>query len=146
MLMTLGLFVFELKSLPLKQLQRSANWRHPKSERVGERAARQFLGPGDETIDLSGTLMPEITGGPSNLDMVREMADQGKAWGLVDGNGSVWGQFVIESVQDTRSEFLPTGEARKIEFSLKLVRLDTRRTDQLGDLSDINNRYFIAVA
>ncbi|HEX8963635.1 MAG TPA: phage tail protein, partial [Rhodocyclaceae bacterium] len=79
----LGLFVFSLHTLPYQQLQRSAQWRHPSNSRVGRRPARQYVGPGDETITLTGTLYPEITGGAVSLALVRAMADMGKAWPLI---------------------------------------------------------------
>lgn len=46
MMMSLGTFVFSLQTAAYQQLQRQMSWRHPASERVGARAARQYVGPG----------------------------------------------------------------------------------------------------
>ena len=46
MMMTLGMFVFEVKSLPYQQLQRASQWRHASQSRVGQRPGYQYLGPG----------------------------------------------------------------------------------------------------
>ncbi|MFB9042802.1 phage tail protein, partial [Xanthomonas arboricola] len=62
MMMSYGTFVFALDSAAYLQLQRQMSWRHSTSERVGARAASQFLGPGDETIELSGLIAPDLTG------------------------------------------------------------------------------------
>ncbi len=134
LMMALGLFVFGLRSVPYQQLQRTTSWRHPANSRVGKAPARQFLGPGDDTITLSGTLHPEITGGRVSLALLRAMAATGKAWPLLEGTGQYYGLFVIEEISETDANFFPDGAARQIEFSLKLTRVDDS-TDLLGTIS-----------
>lgn len=131
-MMTLGLFVFGLNSVPYQQLQRSSRWRHPSNSRVGRRPARQFTGPGDDTIKLSGLLYPEITGGKVSLSMLRYMAETGKAWPLIEGTGDHYGLFVIEEISETSSIFFADGAARKIEFDLQLTRVDDDVPDVVG--------------
>lgn len=124
MMMSLGLFAFSLSTLAYQELQRQTAWRHASSERVGARAAHQYVGPGDDTITLSGLLAPELTGDPAAIDTLRDMADQGRAWPLVDGTGRVHGAFVIESLSETRRLFFRDGVARRVEFQLSLKRVD----------------------
>lgn len=124
MLMALGLFVFGMQTTPYQQLQRQVSWRHASSSRVGARPARQYIGPGDEIITLSGVLYPEVTGGRISLAALEAMADMGKSWPLIEGTGWFYGLFVIEELATTSTEFFPDGAARKIEFSLKLARCD----------------------
>lgn len=135
MMMALGLFVFATVTLPYQQLQRTTSWRHPSNSRLGLRPARQFLGPGDDSITLSGTLYPELTGGRVSLAMVRAMAETGRAWPLIEGSGAFYGLWVIESVDETGSVFFADGSARKIEFSLKLARVDDEQVDMLGSVT-----------
>lgn len=134
-MMALGLFVFAIGTVPYQQLQRQRQWRHPSSSRIGRRPARQFVGPGDDTITLSGTLYPEITGGTLSMALLAAMADTGKAWPLIEGSGTVYGLYVIEDISETGSLFFPDGSARKIDFSLKLTRIDDDRTDLLGTVT-----------
>lgn len=124
MMMALGTFVFSLDTAAYQELQRQTAWRHASSERIGARAATQFLGPGDETVSLSGLIAPELTGDPASLETLRDMAAQGRPWPLVDGAGRVHGAFVIESVGETRSIFFADGAARRIEFQIALRRVD----------------------
>ncbi|RPE74637.1 phage tail protein [Vulcaniibacterium tengchongense] len=124
MMMALGTFVFDLQHLAYQQLQRSAAWRHASSERVGARAAHQYLGPGDETIELSGVVAPELTGDPASLDVLREMADEGRPLSLVDGTGVVHGAYVITGLNATHTLFFADGIPRRIEFGLSLKRVD----------------------
>jgi phage protein U len=135
-MMALGLFVFGLNTVPYQQLQRQTQWRHPSVSRVGRRPGRQYTGPGEDGITLSGTLYPELTGGRVSLDLVRALADTGKAWPLVQGDGTFYGHFVIESIDETASFFFTDGTARKIDFSLKLARVDDEAIDMLGAVTD----------
>ncbi len=82
MMLTLGLFVFQLQTLPYQSLQHSLDYRWPSNSRIGQRPAYQFLGVGEEKIMLSGVLLPEITGGVLSLLALKIMAEQGKAWPL----------------------------------------------------------------
>lgn len=135
MLMALGMFVFQTSSVPYQELQRRTEWRHASQSRVGDRPAYQFLGPGADTITLSGTLLPEFTGGRVDLDEIRDMADQGRAWPLVEGTGRQYGLWVITNVDETSSTLYRDGAAAKIEFSLTLEHVDDERTDMIGDLT-----------
>ncbi|WP_270804591.1 phage tail protein [Aeromonas sp. QDB66] len=124
MMMTLGWFVFMHSTVAPQSQQDEWGWRHPGNNRVGARPAYQFLGPDDETSTLSGVLYPELTGGPVSLDMLRQMGDSGEAFPLIQGDGVMRGSFVIEGISTTRTEFFSDGAARKIEFSIKLKRVD----------------------
>lgn len=123
-MMTLGFFVFMRSTFAPQSAQDERSWRHPGNPRVGTTPAYQFTGKDEETISLSGTLYPEITGGEVSLELLHTMADTGQAFPLIEGTGRVRGYFVIESTSVGRSEFFADGAARKIEFSMKLKRID----------------------
>ena len=132
MMMTLGFFVFSRLTVPYQTSQHDMVWRHPTNSRVGARPSAQFLGVGDETLTLSGVLVPEITGGELSLDALRKMADTGKAYPLIEGRGAVTGFFVIEKISKGHSEFFSDGAARKIEFTIELKRVDEKNTSLIG--------------
>ena len=124
MMLALGTFVFSLRDLAYQQLQRSNSWRHASSERVGARAAHQYVGPGEETIELSGLVAPELTGNPASLTLLRTMADEGRPFALVAGTGVVHGSYLITSIEETDTLFFMDGTPRRIEFKLSLLRDD----------------------
>ena len=129
MLMALGMFVFGLPTLAYQELQRQTTWRHPSNSRVGGRPARQYVGPGDDTITLSGVLAPEFKGSTRTLLQLREMANSGKAWALVSGAGEVFGAWVIENLTETRTVLMDNGAPRRIEFELQLAAVDDERAE-----------------
>ncbi|MFV0411134.1 MAG: phage tail protein [Paracoccus sp. (in: a-proteobacteria)] len=135
MLMALGLFVFSIHTAAYQELARQTAWRHASNARVGARAGYQFVGPGDDTITLSGWIAPGQMGLAMSISMLRDMGDTGKAWTLVDGTGIFHGIWVITSLSETGSFFNPFGKARRQEFSLALTRIDEDKSDPLlGDL------------
>jgi phage protein U len=132
MMLALGMFVFSLHTAAYQEMQRQTDWRHPSSNRIGAQPARQFLGRGEDAITLPGILLPELAGTILSLDALRQMADTGKAWPMVEGTGRLCGLWVIENLTETRSIFFADGAARRIEFNLALKRIDDGRVDLLG--------------
>ncbi len=132
MMMALGQFVFSLETAPYQDFQQQIGWQHPSNNRIGRRPARQFLGPDDETITLAGLLVPELTGGDVTVDKLRKMGDAGAAYVLMEGTGRYYGLFVIEGLSLTRTLFFQDGKARRIEFSLKLARVDDEAEALVG--------------
>lgn len=136
MMMVLGLFVFQLRTVPYQQLQYQRNWRHVTNNRVNRRPSTQFLGPDNDKLSLSGVLMPEVTGGSLSLLALELMAEQGKSWPLIEGSGTIYGMYVIESLSQTKTEFFNNGAARKIEFTIELKRVDESLSEMFGNLGD----------
>lgn len=121
--MSLGLFVFRLRSAPLESISRNSEWRYAEGGELGRLPGQQFLGMGADTLSLKGQLRPEVTGGAAELDKLRQLADQGVAQQLVDGTGKLWGSYVIESLSDERKALWADGTARAIDFTLNLKRV-----------------------
>ena len=132
MMAALGQFIFALNTLAFQELRRSSSWRHPSNSRVGARPARQYVGPGDETITLTGLKAPEFMGERKALDRLRAMADDGKAYALVNGAGETFGAWVIESIEESGSLFIREGVARRVEFTINLARVDDALADPGG--------------
>lgn len=131
MLMAFGQFVFETDTLSFTELHRQRTWNHASNPVAKGRAKRQYLGVGDETVNLSG-LIYEVQGfgQRQSVDDLAIMADRGAAYTLVDGSGYLYGVYIIEGIDETRSVLLFNGVPRKIDFSLKLTRVDDERVQQ----------------
>lgn len=123
-LMALGMFIFALPTLAHDELQRKTDWQHARSQRVGARDATQFLGPGDETVNMSGSVYAEIADGRVSLDDLREMANDGEPLPLVDGAGTVLGNFIITAIDERHAELMADGRPRRIDFAIDLLRVD----------------------
>ena len=123
MLAALGMFVFNTDSALFDELTRRRDWRHQRSDRFGLLPASQFTGPGEDRVTINGTLVPEILGKDSAITTLAAMADAGDAYTLVNGAGTVFGQFTIDSLEEKWSHLIDLGNARVIGFSLELSRV-----------------------
>lgn len=132
--MSLGLFVFSLSTASYQELQRVTNWRHPSNSRVGDSPAYQFVGKGEDVITLKGTIYHELTGQLSTLDVVRQMADTGKAYTLIEGTGKIYGVVNINDLDETKTYFFKDGAARKTDFTIKLTIIREIKPTLLGTL------------
>lgn len=128
-MMTLGRFQFGIRTAAYQELSRSTEWRWPAQERFMRGQALQYVGPGGDTISLPGIIYPEWRGGVGQVDAMRALAGQGEPLTLIDGTGIVWGEWVIEKVDERQGVFAAAGIPRKQEFTVSLRRFDD---DDLG--------------
>ena len=135
MMMIYGMFVFMRQTAPYQSLEQQTDFRHVKNERVGKSAKWQYIGAGEDTITLTGTLYPEITGGDLSLSALRTMAYTGKAWPLIEGTGTIYGMFAITNIRENRTEFMSDGKAQKIEFTLTLKKQSEDIREGLGSIT-----------
>ncbi|MCL6419412.1 phage tail protein [Aestuariirhabdus haliotis] len=120
-MMALGSYRFSIDSAAYQELKHGQAYRWQAQERLQRRPAMQFLGAGEESIELSGVIYPHFKGGLEQLDTMRAEASKGQPLLLVDGLGFVWGQWVITQIDEGQSFFQGNGQPLKQSFQLKLV-------------------------
>lgn len=119
----LGDYQFALETSAFETLQRKTEYRWQSIARLGRRPAMQFMGAGEDTIELAGTIYPHFRGGLTQMAMMRAAAGDGKPLPLTyafENAGQYAGRWCITSVTDNRSVFFRDGAARKIDFSISL--------------------------
>ena len=119
-MIALGPFRFSLSGAAYDELTRSSRWDWKPVDRVGELPALQYTGPQNETITLSGRIIPGFTGGAEQMARMRALAGLGMPMTLIDGTGRVHGLWVIESVEDTGTKHWRDGYPRMITFNVGL--------------------------
>lgn len=122
-MMKLGNYKFSIETAAYKQLVRTTSYRWAVQPRISRGPARQFVGPGDDTIELSGLIFPQFKSGLEQLNLMRAEADKGEPLMLVDGLGKIWGLHVIEEVREEQGEyFFKGGAPKQQQFSLRIAR------------------------
>lgn len=112
----------------------------PINEVAKEKLPHYVMSATAEIGRVAAGAVPEITGGRLSLLALEQMAEQGKAWPLIEGSGTIYGMYVIEGLNQTKTEFFRDGMPRRIEFTLSLKRVDESLSDMFGDLSaQLNN-------
>ena len=121
-MMALGTYRFSIDTAAYDTFKRSQTYRWQSQARVLRRPAQQFLGVGDETIELQGVIYPHLRGGLAQLDGMRAEAAKGEPLLLVDGLGFVWGQWVMTTLEEGQSYLLANGQPLKQTFQLQIMR------------------------
>ncbi|WP_241076133.1 phage tail protein [Achromobacter insuavis] len=133
MMMALGMFIFGLPTAAYQTLKRQNEWRHPSNSRMGAGPAYQFVGKGEDTITLTGTIIPQLFGTTSAIRLLRRMGDTGKAYVMVDGMGTVYGAFIITGLDAEDSMFFVNGLPQKSDFTITLKCVDDSQARPLLD-------------
>lgn len=119
-MMMLGGFKFSISTAVFQEVQRTTSWRWPAQERVGQFDALQFTGPGDDRVTFPGTIYPDFRGGTRQVEDLRKVANAGKPVRLISAAGAILGLWVIESIDETSSNFKPDGAPRRQDFTVTI--------------------------
>lgn len=130
-LMSLSQFIFETSTLAFQQIQRQRSWEFADNAVASGRVKKQFIGVGADVVTLPGLIYEEHGFGQrSSLDELAAMADTGQGFVLMDGSGYLYGVYIIDSLDETKQILTFDGVPRKIDFTLKLSRVDDKRIEQ----------------
>ena len=133
-MMSLGEYRFGLSTAAYQDLTHSTTYRWQAQERLGRMPARQYLGPGEETVSLSGVIHPHYRGGLGQVDRMRAEAGRGEPLDLSTGDGTIMGQWVVTRIEETRRVLDADGAPRRIEFRLDLARYGEDRNQTLQQI------------
>ncbi len=123
-MMALGPYRFALDSAAYQSLERKASYRWSAVDRIGASPARQYVGPGGESMSLEGVIYPQFKGGLGQLDRMRMSAQLGVPLPMIEGRGRVLGFWVITSVEEGQTIFAQGGTPLRVDFGLELERYD----------------------
>ena len=98
---------------------------------VGAQQPREFVGPSDTRLVLSGTIFPfryAAAGGSSGQTEIAQLkayAAAGEPLPVTRGDGFPMGYYIVEKVQLKHSKLAKTGLGRQQEFVLQLAQTPT---------------------
>lgn len=118
----LGSFQFDLPNGSPQSIDWSDDYRWEQQDRLLREPAQQWMGIGTREATFEGVLFPGFAGRQSTVQMLRTMAERGEPYMLTDGSGRVYGRWCIRSLREGKSVFMDNGDARRIAFSMVLVR------------------------
>lgn len=129
-MMTWGPVQFSLSTLAYDTLSQSDEFRWATVERIGKRPAKQWMGPGEQQITLSGCILTglDLTGSGTNpvgtmqIETVRQVGLEGVPYLLTDGRGFIHGMFCLTQVTEEATNQFDSGAPRKQVFSITLER------------------------
>ena len=125
-ILSLGQFQFSVSTAAFEQLQRSSGWEWAEQQIYGSTPRLHFTGKAAETITLQCTQSPSwrspLRNGQTQAATMRDLADAATPYALVAETGGYLGEWVIVSVSETQSAFIPDGAPLRVTFDLQLKR------------------------
>lgn len=117
----LGDIEFSLPEGSFTQIERHTSWRVDVPDPITGLGVPDVRGRESDEIRITGLVFPGITGHLDSVDRLRDAGDKGEPLLLVDGEGTIYGSWVVRSIEESRQEHLPTGLPRKMSWVLVLV-------------------------
>jgi phage protein U len=121
-LFQLGEFQFDLRNGAPQSVDWNDAYRWEQQDRLLREPANQWLGVGAREVTFEGVLFPGFSGRQTTVQGLRSMAETGKPFMLTDGRGRVYGRWCIKSLREAKDRFMDNGDARRIGFTMALVR------------------------
>ncbi len=133
MLMALGSFIFELRTVAFGSAQKNHEYRWSSSEVVGKPPVLQALGKGSDKCTLDGVVYHKT----QPLNQLKSLAEDQKPILMVDGAGGIHGNWIIRQINETESYFDKFGNSQKVEFKVELERYSGEELELLNILRSL---------
>lgn len=118
----LGPFAFAAHGFGLTDISRALKTPWGTQSVAGGMNPLQWTGPDSDSVTIKGVLFPHEFGGLDSLIGLRAAAEAGQPLMLVNFAGLIFGQHVIESIDEDRSFLDSNGQPMRNAYSLALKR------------------------
>lgn len=92
---------------------------------MGGLQPREFMGEADDSITISGQLLPTRLGGLTELDLAYSLSTSGTKVPLMRGDGRMLGWYVIEKVSEQHKDLTRFGVGFVVRYTLTLTKVTT---------------------
>lgn len=128
MLYQIGPVTMDTRPFNADKFSRSAGADIAKKPTIGGLKPKEFMGEGDETITISGKLLPTKIGGLTELGTIDGLRVAGTALPVVRGDGRSLGWYMIESVRETHKDLGANGIGFVVSYSITLTKSQPNNT------------------
>lgn len=124
MQMAIGPFRVTLQTQALEQLDDRESARIATMDRAGQMPTKQFLGPGDRTVELRSVIYKEVLspGGPTQVELMRLYMRTGRRLPVIARSGHFYGFFMIQELAAEKTHVLGNGTFQKMSVTITLTR------------------------
>ncbi|STN25621.1 bacteriophage tail protein GpU [Escherichia coli] len=113
MMMVLGLYVFMLRTVPYQELQYQRSWRHAANSRVNRTSVHAVSGTGQRHADAFRCSYAGDNRWQAVVAGTGADGRTGESMALIEGSGTIYGMYVIEGLNQTKTEFFRDGMPRR---------------------------------
>ncbi|MFV0481359.1 MAG: phage tail protein [Campylobacteraceae bacterium] len=121
MIFSLGGFKFEMPVLS-ESLEKTTTYGISSQNRFNNHPVHFSSSKADEVIEVSGKTLPLQGAKNTALKELYKLASAQIAYSLTSGSGLFYGKFVIKTIKETQTLFLPSGEFLAQSFVISLER------------------------
>ena len=125
MLYTIGPLSIDTRPFSAENFSRSVGADLAVKAIMGGRQAREHMGEADETISVSGQLLPTRLGGLTELELVQGLSTSGTVVPVMRGDGRMFGWYAVEKVSEKHSDLTRFGVGFVVLYTIDLVKVDT---------------------
>ena len=122
--MQLGSVTFSIAPINTHEYSVTSATDYAQKAIVGTRQPYEFVGEGDQKMQISGKLLPKHVGGLNEMAAIHVMRQSGSPQFVVRGDGRPFGWFIIESIEEKSANLAIDGIGHEIEFTVSLCRAD----------------------
>ena len=128
MLISIGPYTFEINRIAFENMTKNTSYGWQKVQRIGNNPTFQAAEKWSEEIELKGLVFTKqassffLLDGMRLIDSLNSLAKRMTPQLVITGYGQKLGYFIILSVSEDRSTFLPAGEFLKQSYTVKLAR------------------------
>ena len=123
MLYQIGLLSFQTNAFSIDRVRRNTRADFAVKPVVGGRKPRGAIGPGDDGLTLSGTLLPFRLGGLTELDIAHGMLASQIAQPVMRGDGKSLDYHVLEDIEEDHQEIEENGVGFVIGYTIKTQKV-----------------------
>lgn len=117
-----GTIEFSVPEGTITDLDRQTRYRIDRPDPIEGLGVPKMRGPSSDDMTFRGVIFPGISGTLRSVQRVRDAADKGESNILTDGEGEVYGNWLVESVNERQSALQAGGKPRRIEYEIAFVR------------------------
>jgi len=88
----------------------------------------EFMGEGDDRLNMRGQLLPAKIGGLPQLEALRSAMNQGAALPVMRGDGTRLGTYMITNLRENHDHLLRDGIGAVVKVSISLKKVPAERS------------------
>ncbi len=125
MLYTIGALNLDTRPFSVDEVQRSASADFANKPVMGGLVAREFMGEGEDTLSVSGQLLPFKIGGMTELELAHGLRRAGQMLPVQRGDGARLGWYTIDKITEGHKELMRDGVGFFIRYSIDLTKVSS---------------------
>jgi len=123
MLYMIGAVTLDTAPFSIDEVERSASADFAVKPVIGAAPRREFMGEGDDTIVLTGQLLPTVVGGLTELETLHGFRRAGQQLPVMRGDGKMFGWFAITKIDEAHEDLERDGVGFKVAHTISLVKV-----------------------